>query len=106
MNKNLKDISARELIPGYHGKLIHSEQMTLAFWKVEKGKEAPAHRHPHEQVLFVIDGEFDFFVDDQRKLLKKDDTVVIPSNALHGGIAITECTLLDVFTPVREDLKD
>ncbi len=106
MNKNLKDIIPRELIPGYHGKLIHSDNMTLAFWNVAKGKEAPAHQHSHEQILYVIEGEFEFFVNEEKKLLKKDDTVVIPSNTLHGGKAITECKLLDIFNPCREDLKD
>ena len=105
MNKNLKDIVTRELIPGYHGKLVHSDHMTMAFWSVEKGKEAPAHQHPHEQILYVIEGEFEFFVENERKILHKDDTVVIPSNALHGGVAITECKLLDIFTPCRDDLK-
>jgi len=35
--------------------------------------------------------------------MKAGDIAVIPSNAIHSGQAITDCQLLDVFSPVRED---
>jgi hypothetical protein len=30
----------------------------------------------------------------------------IPSNTMHSGLAITNCFILDVFTPLREDYRE
>ena len=37
-------------------------------------------------------------------LLLKGQSVYVPSNALHGAKALEAGTLIDVFTPVREDV--
>jgi len=29
--------------------------------------------------------------------------VLIPSDAKHSGKALTDCTIIDIFNPVRED---
>ena len=31
---NLKDIPSKELLPGFSGKMIHTENMTLAYWDI------------------------------------------------------------------------
>lgn len=30
---------------------------------------------------------------------------VIPSNVWHGAVAVTDCKVIDVFNPVREDYR-
>jgi unsaturated pyranuronate lyase len=44
-------------------------------------------------------------VDGSRILLKAEDVLVIPPNAVHSGRALTELRLTDVFSPVREDYR-
>jgi quercetin dioxygenase-like cupin family protein len=101
---NLKDIAAKESLPGFKGKMIHTENMTLAFWEIEAGSILPPHSHFHEQVAAqVISGEFELNLQGETKIMKAGDLAVIPSNELHSGRAITDCQLLDVFSPVRED---
>jgi len=56
-------------------------------------------------VANIIEGEFELTIDNETKILKPGDVAVIPSNAVHSGKAITDCRILDVFYPVREDYR-
>ena len=40
----------------FHGRFVHSERMTFAWWRIEPGAEVPEHDHPHEQVVNVLEG--------------------------------------------------
>jgi quercetin dioxygenase-like cupin family protein len=37
-------------------------------------------------------------------LLSQGGSIYVPSHALHGAKALESGTLIDVFTPIREDL--
>lgn len=105
MNYNLSNIISKEIMPGYHGKLVHSKTMSWAFWDVEKGAMVPEHQHIHEQIMHVVEGSFEFTLKGITKIYKPGDVVIIPSNTPHGGKAITPCKLMDVFSPVRDEYK-
>jgi len=101
----LDQIPSRELLPGYKVKFIHSEHMTLAYWVVEAGAALPEHSHPHEQVANVLEGEFELTVAGETRALVPGQVVVIPGDVPHSGRALTDCQLLDIFHPVREDYR-
>ncbi len=103
---SLSDKAEREIVPGYHGRFVHSEHMTLIYWRVEPGAALPEHAHPHEQVANMLEGEFEISVAGETKMLKPGDVVVIPSNVRHSGRAVSACRLLDVFYPVREEYRN
>ena len=102
---NISDIEPREIINGYHGRFVHMRSFTLGFWEVEAGASIPIHSHEHEQTTQVIEGEFEMTVGNVTQIYKPGMLVKIPSNVPHGGKAITNCKLSDVFCPVREDYK-
>ena len=43
----LNNIKSKEILPGLHGKIIHGDSISWAFWDVEKGAEVPEHNHFH-----------------------------------------------------------
>lgn len=105
MNLNLSKIPSKEIMPGYHGKLVHAENLSIAFWEVEEGAKVPEHAHMNEQVMHVIEGEFEFTLEGDTKMYRPGDLVIIAPHKKHSGKALTPCKLMDVFSPVREEYK-
>ncbi len=102
---NLAEIKEREMVNGFRAKMIHSQNMTVVFWDVKAGSSLPNHSHTNEQITTVTKGTFQFTIEDETKIIEPGFTVIIPSNAKHQGNAITDCRLIDVFCPVREDYR-
>lgn len=101
----LDGVEEREPVTGYRVRLVHTENMTFAYWRVEEGAVLPAHQHPHEQVMHVLEGRFELEVAGDRRVLEPGMVAVVPPGAVHAGRALTACKLLDAFWPVREDYR-
>lgn len=102
---NLGNISAREIVPGFTARFVHSENMTFSYWQVKEGAVLPEHSHPHEQVANLIAGKFEMTVAGETRTIEPGMVAVIPSEAKHSGRALTDCYILDVFYPIREDYR-
>ncbi|RME55388.1 MAG: cupin domain-containing protein [Caldilineae bacterium] len=103
---DLSQMEERELFPGYRGKFIHTDNMTLVYWTIEANAPLPPHSHPHEQVVNMLSGEFELTVEGKSQVLKPGMVAVIPGGAEHTGRPLTRCHILDIFHPVREEYKD
>ena len=64
------------------------------------------HKHPNEQMGFVLEGECELFVDGVKHVVKAGDTYHISPNCEHSWHTIgKECfSYVDFFTPKRADL--
>ena len=102
---NLAEIKEKEIFPGLQGKFVHGDKISWVFWDVKKGSVVEKHNHIHEQIMHVVEGEFEFTLDRKTKKYSNGDVVVIPSNIPHSGKALTNCKLMDVFSPVREEYR-
>lgn len=102
---NLAELTEKEIIPGYHARFVHSENMTFAYWRIDGGALMPTHSHPQEQVFNITEGEFELTVANESKKLKPGQVAVIPGNVPHSGKAISNCKIIDVFYPVRPEYK-
>lgn len=78
------------------------ELMVVAF-RFEEGAKGALHRHPHVQSTYVYAGRFIFTVDGESRELGPCDSLIIPSNAEHGCLCLEAGTLIDTFTPRRDD---
>ena len=79
--------------------------MTVAFWSFDAGAPLPEHSHPHEQVMMLMEGKFEFVVDGQKEIHEPGSVVVISPNIPHSGKAVTFCKIVDVFHPQREEYR-
>lgn len=87
---------------------ILSSQGSVMVVKVQlaEGFAGDVDQHPEEQVSYIEKGQVEFEVDGHKKMLNVGDTQYIPSNSKHQVKVLKECTILDIFTPIRQDLLD
>jgi quercetin dioxygenase-like cupin family protein len=101
----LEHLGTLQLAPGITAKIVTAETMTVAHVELKAGSPLPEHSHVHEQVVNVIDGELELTVAGTPHRLTRGRVFVLPSNIPHTGRAITDCYVIDVFHPVREDFR-
>lgn len=83
--------------------LAHNEQLMIVEVGFEAGSIGAVHAHPHCQNTYVLSGRFRFTVDGEPVEVGPGDTLVFPSSVPHGTLCLEAGTLLDIFTPMRED---
>lgn len=83
--------------------LGYDEQLMLVCVQFEKGAAGSPHHHIHRQVSYVESGSFEVTIGGNKKILQKGDCFFVKPNLIHGVVALEKGTLIDVFTPARED---
>ncbi|WP_299407194.1 cupin domain-containing protein [uncultured Roseobacter sp.] len=81
----------------------HPELMVVAFRFGQEGAIGALHNHPHVQSTYVESGRFQFTLGDEVREVGPGDSFVIPSGMKHGCVCLEPGTLVDCFTPRRED---
>ena len=105
MFTSFQNSKPKEILPGFIARFIHTKTQTFSLVEITKGAILPEHFHLNEQVSQVIEGTFELNINGIIKICTPGDIALIDSNVPHSGVALTDCTILDVFTPVREDYK-
>lgn len=89
---------------GVERKILGSDDhLMMVIVRFEKGAVGSLHHHRHRQVSFVASGKFEVTIDGSKKVLKQGDSFFVAPNLMHGVFAVEAGTLVDVFTPARED---
>ena len=81
----------------------HADLMVVNFTFAKEGAEEKLHQHPHIQSTFVQSGRFKFTVASRQFDVGPGDSFVIPGDTIHGCVCIEPGTLIDSFTPRRDD---
>ncbi|MDF2870799.1 MAG: Cupin 2 conserved barrel domain protein [Anaerocolumna sp.] len=61
------------------------------------------HSHPHLQTTYIVKGSFEFTIDGVKTVVKAGDSLLMPSNSVHGTAALEDSVLVDVFNPKKDD---
>ena len=90
--------------PGVTRQILgHDAQLMMVRVDFAPGTVGAIHSHPHRQVTYVAQGKFEVQIGAEKKLLGVGDCFLAPSDVKHGVVALEVGTLIDVFSPCRED---
>ena len=95
--QSANDVGLRRQILG------HGPDLMMVRVEFEPGAVGALHHHPHRQVAYVVSGRFQVTVGDERAELGPGDCFYIAADRVHGVVAPEGGTLIDAFTPARED---
>jgi len=91
--------------PGVRRRILQAQgRLMLMEVQFAAGAAGYEHSHVHEQISYCVAGRFEYSLDGQTHLLSAGASIYVPGGARHGAKALEPGTLIDVFTPVREDL--
>lgn len=98
------EIEIEEIKPGLRRQILgYDSDLMLVRVFFNQGVVANRHKHYHQQVSYVEKGRFEVEINGKREILEPGDSFVIPSEAMHGATCIEEGSLIDAFSPMRED---
>jgi quercetin dioxygenase-like cupin family protein len=83
--------------------LAYNDKLFLAEHEMVKGWVGKVHSHPHEQVVYVVQGHLKITCQGRTIDIRTGDTFVVRGGVEHGASAIEDSRVIDVFTPCRED---
>ena len=84
-------------------RVLSGKQGMIVWWTVEAGAHAAAHKHAHEQIVWMLKGRMDFRIGDEKRSMVAGDVAVIPSGVEHEGYFPEYTEVVDIFAPPRED---
>lgn len=61
------------------------------------------HTHPHTQISFVESGAYLVTIGNEQSTLRAGDTFYVAPNIPHSCLCLQAGTLIDTFSPARED---
>jgi quercetin dioxygenase-like cupin family protein len=99
----LDSIPGEAIAPFISRKIVTGEKEMLVFWSMKAGAHAAAHRHPHEQIFFLLSGTMEFRLGDEKRTCRPGDVGVIPGGVEHEAWFPVDTEVVDVFSPPRED---
>src|SRR5262245_37909774 len=110
----LRFVSAREMqVESLHwgtlewlcrADLVEAEKLQLVRVHISPGQGHAFHRHPEmEEIIYVLDGRCEQWVERQKRILGPGEVVHIPADTVHASYNIGDTTLriLAILSPAK-----
>jgi quercetin dioxygenase-like cupin family protein len=82
--------------------LVAAEKLLLVRVEMPPGQGHAFHRHPEmEEILYILDGEAEQWVESDRKILRAGEIAHVPMNVVHGTYNVGDrpLTFLAILSP-------
>ena len=107
MSKYVADIdrcSHHNIFPGVNIHTFAGENVMMSVVEFDPGAVVEWHSHPNEQMGLLLEGEAEFFIDDEHHVVRPGGMWRIPGGVRHKVVAGDKpVRALDIFYPIRED---
>ncbi|MFQ5828478.1 MAG: cupin domain-containing protein [Candidatus Methylomirabilia bacterium] len=100
---NLDQVSEEQVTPLVFRKIVSGEKEMFVLWRMKAGAHGAAHKHPHEQIFYMIAGKMEFRLGNEKRTCGPGDVAVIPGGVEHEAWFPEDTVVIDVFAPPRED---
>jgi len=93
-----------EICPGITRRTVaHGDTMYQMLATLAAGSQMPAHSHPQEQIVHILEGKMRLIVEGVPHELSTGDSFYLASNVPHGVETLSATRVLDTFSPPRSD---
>jgi quercetin dioxygenase-like cupin family protein len=99
----LKDLPEEKVTDKITRRVLSGTQEMIVWWSMKAGAHAAAHRHPNEQIFWMLSGKMEFRLGDERRTCGPGDVAVVPSGVEHEAWFPEDTEVVDIFAPPRED---
>jgi len=98
------ELPSKEMLPGIELRSVYLDNAMMTFFDLQPGSTIPPHKHPHEQISFVVKGSMKMTVGGETRMVSEGDIAVIPPDVEHSAEVGEEPVFaLDGWYPIRED---
>ncbi|HWR15347.1 MAG TPA: cupin domain-containing protein [Terriglobales bacterium] len=99
-----KQITSTNPEPGLTRRVgAHNDKLFLAEHRMEKGWVGARHSHPHDQVVYIVQGHLKVSCGEQNFEVRTGESFVVRGGVEHQAAALEPSVVIDVFTPCRLD---
>lgn len=100
---NLERVPEEKVTDQITRRIVTGEKEMLVFWKMKAGAHAGAHKHPNEQIFWMLKGKMEFRLGNEKRTCGPGDVGVIPAGVEHEAWFSEDTEVIDIFSPPRED---
>lgn len=104
---NFDEMESEFIGEGIKRKWFHGEKGQMTIFDLEKGAHIPWHKHPNEQITYIMSGKVKIktIIDGKEEfvIVSGGEVIVFPENVPHEFWALEKTVDLDVHVPVRQD---
>jgi quercetin dioxygenase-like cupin family protein len=99
----LNDLPVEKVTDKITRRVLAGDKGMVVWWSMKAGAHAAAHRHPHEQMFWMLKGRMEFRLGQDQRTCIAGDVALIPGGVEHEAWFPEDTEVVDVFAPPRED---